>query len=282
MRKLTIRREKATAGCAAKMRVYIEDPWAGDVNIKGCTCRKLGVLKNGETKTFDINENAAKVFVTAGPLSRGYCNDYYPLPAGGEDITLSGQNCFNLATGNAFRFHNVTDEGVLRNRQKGFRVGLIILILAMMVGFAAGYMISTALLNPPAEPKTFSTNGMQITLTDAFVQEDAQGFTAVYGSDDVAVVILKESFAQVSGQISLEEYGNQVIKVNGKNATLKTENGITYFEYDAETADGTYHYIATVFKGKDGFWLIQFATRARTANRYRDDIFEWAKTVTFG
>lgn len=285
MRNLTIQRFKSFAGCAAKVKVYIEDPWAGDMTIKGCNCRKLGTLKNGETKTFKIGENAAKVFVIAGNLSKGYCNDFYPLPEGGEDITLTGQNCFNPANGNAFRFHNVNDEDVLRNRKKGFRIGLVVLILAILFGFAVGTvvgdMIVTSMYISNAEPQTFHVSGMQITLTDEFEKQNAQGYTAAYSSDTVAVVVLKESFAQVSGQLTLEEYGKQVIRVNGMNTSLKTEDGIMYFEFDADTGDGTYHYVAAIFKGPDAFWLVQFATRQKNASKLRDDIFDWAKTVTF-
>ncbi len=43
-------------------------------------------------------------------LSKNYCNDFYALPEGTEDISLTGRNCFNPGTGNAFRFDN-NDQG---------------------------------------------------------------------------------------------------------------------------------------------------------------------------
>lgn len=54
MRNLTIKRTKSFVACAARMKVYIEDPAAGDTTICGVVCRKLGDLKNGASETFLI------------------------------------------------------------------------------------------------------------------------------------------------------------------------------------------------------------------------------------
>ena len=62
-------------------------------------CRRLGDLKNGEEKTFLVGESAARVFVIADKLSKNYCNEFYPLPEGEEDVVLTGKNCFNLSAG---------------------------------------------------------------------------------------------------------------------------------------------------------------------------------------
>ena len=108
MRNLTIHRTKSFVACLATMKVYIEDPNVCDLVINGLPCRKLGTLKNGETKTFEIEDNFAKLFVIIDRFSKGYCNEFYNIPAGTEDIELSGKNEFNLTTGNAFRFDGVT------------------------------------------------------------------------------------------------------------------------------------------------------------------------------
>ena len=283
MRNLTIRREKHFVACLATMKVYIEDPTANDLTINGVSCRKLGTLKNGEEKTFAIAEDAAKVFVIADKLSKGFCSEYYPLPAGQEDMLLTGKNSFNLATGNAFRFDGVTDAEVLNHRKKGVRKGIVVLIIAAIIGFAMGYFFDFSVGTATGEPKTFSSNGMQITLTDEFRKQSAAGYTAGFGSKDVAVLVLKEGFTLQEGfdQLSLKEYGNLVLQNKGKNTTLKTENGVTYFEYDGTNGNDTYHYIATIFKGPDAFWLIQFATKDSNAAEFRDEIFAWAKTITF-
>ena len=119
MRNLTIQRTKSFVACLVKMKVYMEDHKVYDTIINDTPCRKLGELKNGEVKTFPVGEEAAKVFVIADQMSKNYCNDYYNLPAGQEDVFLSGRNRYNLANGNAFRFDGTTDEDVLANRKKG-------------------------------------------------------------------------------------------------------------------------------------------------------------------
>lgn len=117
MRNLTMERVKSFVGSLAKMKVYIEDPFSNELVINNVPCRKLGELKNGETQTFEIGEEAAKVFVIADKISRNFCNDYYEIPAGQENVFLSGKNKFNLATGNAFRFDNNENTHTLGNRR---------------------------------------------------------------------------------------------------------------------------------------------------------------------
>lgn len=284
MRNLTIVRAKSFVGCAASIKVYIEDPMCDDLTINGCPCRFLGKLKNGEVKTFQIAEAAAKVFVITDKLSKGYCNEYCTLEEGTEDITLTGKNHFNPASGNAFRFDGVTDAEVLANRKKGTRKGIVVLIAACIVGFVIGMVISRGLLNGPAEPKTFEVNDMNITLTDDFRKQGASGFTAGFGTKDVAVLVLEEEFSlqQGFGDLSLKEYANLVVQNSGKGAKVQDKLDFSYFEFDAKVDNGeTYHYIAVMYKGPDAFWLIQFATDKDKADEYRTDIFGWAASVTF-
>ena len=68
MRMLTIKRTKSFIACLAKMKVYIEDSSSTEIVINDVPCRKLGVLKNGEEKQFEIDEKEAKVFVIADKL----------------------------------------------------------------------------------------------------------------------------------------------------------------------------------------------------------------------
>ena len=65
MRNLTIKREKTFVGSLGTLKIYIEDPNAGDTTINDTVCRKLGDLKNGEEKTFPVEDRAAKLFVIA-------------------------------------------------------------------------------------------------------------------------------------------------------------------------------------------------------------------------
>ncbi len=287
MRNLTIKRTKSFVGCLVKMKIYIEDPQSNETVINDIPCRKIGELKSGEEKTFQIEDQAAKVFVIADQLSKNYCNEYYNLPDGQEDIYLSGKNKFNPANGNAFRFDNNENPEVLVNRKRGTRKGLLILLASAVIGVLAGYLIGSGLFsNQKSEEKTFSSSGMNITLTEEFIEADIENYTIAYDSKDVAVFALKEAFTLVDGfeNYTLEQYGNLVINANGlDSAELKTVDGLTGFEYEftnPETND-TYRYFAYVYKANDAFWLVQFATLNQNVETYNQQIIDWAKSVEF-
>lgn len=287
MRNLTIRRTKSFVGSLTKMKIYIEDPTSNEIRINNTPCRKIGDLKNGEEKTFQIEEQESKVFVIADKLSKNFFNEFYQLPEGQEDIFLSGKNVFNPARGNAFRFDNNESNEIIANRKHGARKALLMLIISIVVGAIAGYFITSALLsNKTPDAKTFSSNGMSITLTDEFREADMENSTVTYDSKNVAVFVIKEGFTFVNNfeDYTLEQYADLVIKSNGLNSDeVKTVDGLTYFEYNftnPETND-TYRYFSYVYKTNDAFWLIQFAALKENADEYAEQITEWAKSVEF-
>lgn len=287
MRNLTIKREKSFVGSLAKMKVYIEDPTSNEICINDISCRKIGDLKNGEEKTYQIDEQEVKIYVIVDKLSKNYCNEFYQLPAGQEDVFLSGKNKFNPANGNAFRFDNNESEETIASRKRGARKGLLILIVAIIVGAVFGYSITSNLFfNKTPEPKDFSSNGMNITLTDEFVKTDIENYTVAYDSKNVAVFALKEAFALADGLqgYTLEQYGNLVLQNNNLSASkLQNLEGLTEFEYEFTNPDtkDTYKYFSFVYKADDAFWLVQFATLTENVDEYSPKILEWAKTVSF-
>ena len=147
MRNLTIKRNKSFVGSLLKTKIYIEDPMSEDIQINGVSCRKLGTLKNGETATFPIGDQAAKVFVIADKVSRGFCCDYYPITAGTENVVLTGKNKFHPGAGNPFRFDGVTDPEVLENRKKGNGKGIVILIVSALAGVITGLLLSMSIFS---------------------------------------------------------------------------------------------------------------------------------------
>ena len=293
MRNLTVERRKTFVSCTGKLKVCIQDP-NGDIVIDQTPCRLLGVLKNGESATFPISEEAARLFVYYDKLSRNYCNDFYDIPAGTEDVSLSGQSKFNLAAGNAFRFDGSdnTEEGMAHHK-RGNRKGLIFLIVFLLIGTIAGRLtgnwIGGALFaDDPAdaEPKIFSAQGMQITLNEDFSEESYENFTACYSSREAAVFTLKEPFTLMAGleDYTLEQYGQLVLQSNGMtDFELQTVDGILYFEYEVDNEEDktTYYYFSTVHKAVDAFWLVQFAVDADDAEEYIPQFIEWAKSVSF-
>lgn len=283
MRNLTITRTKSFVASLGKMKVYIEDPDASEILINGVPCRKLGDLKNGETQTFPISEQAAKVFVIADSMSRNYSNDYYPLSAGSEDVTVTGKNRYNPGAGNPFRFDGVTDPEVLANRKKGGKKGNLILIFSVILGLLIGLAPTLGRIATANAAQEFSGSGMTITLTKAFDEASYQGYTQCYESREAVVFMLKEEFALVPGfeDYTLEEYAELVLYANDFDSEIKTENGVMYFTYTS-TPDGTpFYYMATLHKSGDAFWLIQFAAPESMMDKYHPLFLEWAASVEF-
>ena len=287
VRKLTIKRTKSFVACLSKLQVYVEDPTSNEILINNIACRRLGDLKNGEKKTFYIDESAVKVFVIADKLSRNYCNEYYQIPEGDEDVFLSGKNYYNPFNGNAFRFDNNDSEDVVANRKRNTRKMSVVFILSIIVGIIIGYFLTTELIfNKNASPKTFSDSGMSITLTKEFEEFDVDNFTVSYASKDVAVFALKEDFSLVPGleNYDLMDYVNAVLRVNNlSDDNVKTIAEYVCIVYDRANDDTNeeYRYFVFAYKADDAFWLVQFAVQSENADRYEDQIAEWAGSMKF-
>lgn len=286
MRSLTIRRNKSFVGCAIKLKVYIQDETEGELLIGGVMCRKLGDLKNGEEKTFSIHEREARVYVIADKLSKDFCADYVTVPAGNEDVFLSGKNHYNPVAGNPFWFDGVTDEVVLANRKKNKGRSGIVMIAAVLVGLVLGLISSGVLFGPSGDPKTFTEAGLSITLTDQFSVAQDEEFTACFESDEVAVYVLREGFELMEGleDYTLDQYAELVLASNGMALSeLLTEGDIPYFTFDYtdDESGDTVFYHAYMYKGPDGFWLIQFAAMLEQQEKYAPQFGQWAQTVSF-
>ncbi|MBQ8533365.1 MAG: hypothetical protein IJ462_00865 [Clostridia bacterium] len=263
------------------MKVYIEDPNATDMAINGVPCTKVGVLKNGKTLTFPIDEASRKVFVIAGRMSASICNDFYQIPAGTEDVYLSGKNRYNPANGNAFRFDGVNDEEVLTNRKKSTKIGIIILILAVILGIVVGILKGTS---ENVQTKQFSIAGMSITLTDKFEQT----------FDVNCDVSLKSDYTLINGQKEEKNLFEEGTTLNGYIDLLKdaneqpdsdtqTKDGLVFFEYEEKSVDGTemHHHYLFAYETDDEFWALQFVINADAENELESQVMKWAKTVEF-
>ena len=285
MRNLTIKRQKSFVASLMKVQVYIEDYTCQDTIIKDVPCRKLGTLKNNEEKTFAIGDNEAKVFVIGDKLSKGFCNDFYTIPAGVEDVYLTGKNRYNPLNGNAFLFDGVTDEEALKNRKKSKKIGLIVLIVAAIIGFVFGFLKGYSEDN--AQPEAFVLDEMSITLTDQFEKVTTPDSDFALESNDVMVFVVKEEFSLLEdfGDLTLEEYGELVIENNGLSevSELNKDDGLVSFDYiyEDETTGLDIYYLSYVYKSEEAFWVVQFSVYDNESYDYLDNIYEWAASVEF-
>lgn len=283
MRNLTIKRQKKYTACLVSQKVYIEDPISGDTTINNVLCRKIGVLKNGEEKTFQIDDRAAKVFVITDSISKKFCNEFYPIPAGLDDVYLTGACKLDLSSANAFRFDNNDSEEVLENRKTGKRNGVVILIIALVVGFLIGILKNSDSFFP-ASDEVFTKDGMSITLTDEFEEEREDGFTSAYYSDYASVLTIKEEFATVPGSenFTIEDYAMLIAESNSLNyADFAFKNGIATYEFSADSDGTEFYYFVYLYKASDSFWLIQFTTFEDEVAKYRSTVEKWADSIVF-
>ncbi len=145
MRNLTVIRRKSFVACISAVKIYIEDS-EGDTVINGTKCRLLGKVKNNERVTFEIGNESYKIFAVYDKISKGYCNDYYTVPAGEEDHYVSGISHFNPFGGNPFYFDAVNDGTAIANRKKNSKKALAILIPVFVVAVVAGFLIGYYLI----------------------------------------------------------------------------------------------------------------------------------------
>ena len=104
MRKLTVTRKKAFPACLSPMSVYLEDPIFGDTTVSGYKCKRIGTLKNGESKRFDILEGSRRLFVVSERMKELPTESFCVIPAGKENVFVSGKNRCKPDHGNPFYF----------------------------------------------------------------------------------------------------------------------------------------------------------------------------------
>ena len=87
------------------------------------------------------------------------------------------------------------------------------------------------------------------------------------------------------GIYSINRYYSEFVSTNKIEplVSIRTEDGISYFEYlvlDADTG-GNNRCVAVIYKTDTDFLIVQFETSQRNYPRYIEQIKNWAKSVTF-
>ena len=137
-------------------------------------------------------------------------------------------------------------------------------------------------------PTDFAASGMHITLTDAFTEKQHVSYTAMYHSEEIALMVLKEEYelfdnTEFSSQTSPEQYAALVWSSNQLpgEVPLQDDGNLTWFEYDRIVNGTDYRYRAYVYKCNEAFWLFQFSTRAEIFGAHTADIHSYAASVYF-
>ena len=150
----------------------------------------------------------------------------------------------------------------------------LLLTAAMLTGCFAG-------------TKEYTCQDMTMTvpsnMKDVSDQSDFSSFTFALDSTKIAIFGIKEKFSgfEDGENTTLEEYADIVLSANNLDtyAIERSGGAYMYFRFESDTDDGTYKYLAGVYKGTDAFWLIQIA--ALTTNYDETAFFEYLDSVSF-
>lgn len=285
MRNLTIKRADSFIGKFAKYKVYIEDHSKNaTLTIKGTPCSKLGELKSGEEKTFEITNEKVRIFVIADKITKDICNDFCTLPQGNDNIMLAGKAQFNLFNFNAFIFYGKPSREMIRNRKDNKKIGAIILSACVFLGFIIGLIVGC---NGGPKKQNFEHDNMQITLTDEFESSEVNGWDFCFSSNDVTIFGKKEAFADypILEGFNLKEYSTMLLS-NSKlddSVELRTSDDIYYFSYEMQNVGGKLDltYYVMTFKANDGFWFINFTCPSEKVETLSSELFKYAGSVKF-
>ena len=139
-----------------------------------------------------------------------------------------------------------------------------------------------------AKPKTFTQNGFSITLTEDFTLGGYSSYETAFSSEDIFIVTLKESFKDFNGKFggasTLEEYAQLLIDSNEITATVESKDGLVYYTYeiyDINTQELSHQFFAFVYKMEDAFFLVQFAVKADALKKQTENVFAYAKSISF-
>ena len=104
MRKLTIKRRKTIVASLMKVKIYIVDENDCQRVIMGYPCKEIGRLKNNSELVIEIDNNEHRIFADVTLQMTDAYADMIIIPAGEEDVIISGKNVYSPFKGNPFIF----------------------------------------------------------------------------------------------------------------------------------------------------------------------------------
>ena len=208
----------------------------------------------------------------------------------------------SLAYGNHVRYEDIYTEGITKITAADIKyavaMGTSIKLLAtsrkMEEGFYA--MVSPVMIDKKSP--LYSVNGV---FNAIFIHGNVLGDAMFYGSGagklptasavvsdvvDCAKHLHRNVMVNWSSSrlelMNIDEVANRFfVRVSGTPAERKEEEGLTCFTYEKEQNGKNFEYYATVFKGPDAYWLIQFACETENFDDFLPDFQKWANSVTF-
>jgi len=155
-------------------------------------------------------------------------------------------------------------------------IGLFVVTLLLLTGCGLGGAKNS---------KVFDEGNFKITLNENFEKKTLASATYYYenNKDTMGLTVLLETYDSLSAlnmnkDTTLKEYADVIIK-QMPSATMKTEGNFMYFTYSKPVSGSNYFYMATMFKGEKGFYLLNFFCFDKDKDTNLDKFLSWAKTV---
>lgn len=282
MRILTVRRTESFVGVLAPVRFYLSDP-AGTVKILGTPCRLLCSLRSGQEERVEIGQEECILFAVVGRVGKNIRNDLWRLPAGEEDVALSG-SIRGITAG--FIFDGMTDPFALQNRDKNRRARALLLSLLMVCVILTGALIGLSATASSPEPKDFTVDNLTVTLNERFrsVRDSGDPDITSFTNNRVWVSV---SFQDKPSGMELREYVERSRQAVEKQEAYDTDgveesDGLIRFIYRSDTVSGEMLGYAYFYANPDGrIALVQFVMPTSYRERYVESVPQWAKSVRF-
>ena len=133
--------------------------------------------------------------------------------------------------------------------------------------------------------KTFSGAGVTITLNDTFIEKTVVQAPFYLESQNQIFMSLRESKDTLAsvGITTLDQYISAVLKNGNKTAEVfdKTEGDLNYkyAYYEASVNDQDFGYMLLVLESDGYFYSMNFGCVSSKLDKYKDQFFDWAKTI---
>jgi len=137
--------------------------------------------------------------------------------------------------------------------------------------------------------KTFSKDGITVTLTEDFVENELVTANLYLVSTKNIFMGLKENFtdlakSNINSNSSLNDYAEVIISVNSLTSEIKTniegDITLTYLVYTKTMSDKDYTFMAVFKKGAASFYMFNFACETKNYEDSEEQYFTWARTIT--
>jgi len=110
--------------------------------------------------------------------------------------------------------------------------------------------------------------------------------SCLYSGQSCMMSALREEFADYAQMghdpqaMTVEDYAHLVQQANDLQQTfLPDENGNLHVTYTNTSGNTEYFYYATVRKGSDAFWVVNFACNSRQKDAYLPLFIRWSDTI---